>query len=183
MICILSGPSCAGKSILLQSSQLGAFTGIALSNQLVFPADIVVSGCIPDSDCFVHYNTLRATDRVVRTGNIDRMDSDNFQTDGPWREICCKNADKFVIVLVASAAVLRDRMLSRRYIEPHLGATTPEAYSSEHWTRVLDSIDLLAHYKNWIKEICRNNIEYCLVNSMDTSYRVIDHDRLDSLLR
>ena len=182
MICIVSGPSCVGKSTFLQDTQVYPITNLLSTDPVVFPYTISNQTENQKDSCFIHYNTLRVADQIFRNSDEKTGLQNNFTTDLSWGKISKFSTPTNVIVLVASRTVLENRMLSRQFIETKaLTGFPPERYSAKHWIGVLNSLDLHAHYLSWCSELRRVGKQYTLINSESEDYQILKHDELRHL--
>ncbi|MCF7989121.1 MAG: hypothetical protein K9M02_01635 [Thiohalocapsa sp.] len=185
MICIVSGPSCAGKSTLLQHARIELISGMPASpaRPVVFPSALQQGFAPLEPDCFFHYNILRLADSIRRGAEREALSPLHFASDEPWQRLLESALPKRAIVLVTTRAVLRERMAAKTLIEPPAlaGNAGSVGYSGGYWRDLLDGIDLCAFYRAWCHELERRAIPYCLVDSSDLDYRPLSAHRLHSL--
>ena len=183
MIYIISGPSSAGKSTLLQSSKLPEITSLPADYPVVFPANMVNNADALQNGCFFHYNILRVADHLYRKTDIKAESTHHFMADSPWQKMSQLDTPKKAIILLVSRTILKKRMLSRQHVEQSklTGHSSVGVYPSNHWTEVLDTVNMQELYLAWCAELNKAGISYTLINSEDTGYNVITKDQLQSL--
>ncbi len=174
MIHIISGPSCAGKSTLINSAKIHSIANVSSKQPVLFPKDIENdSGAIQDN-CFLHYNILRAADKSYRSSNNKAQQMYSFMSDAPWAEVNEIPQPKKAIILLTSRSILEERMSSRQHIEPrNLTGYSPSDYPVNHWLQVLNGVDLEEIYSSWCTELKLQEIEYTLINSENSNYEII----------
>ena len=183
MIYIISGPSSAGKSTLLQSSKLPAITRLPPNYPVVFPANMANNADALQNGCFFHYNILRVADHLYRKTDIKAESTHHFMADSPWQKMSQLDTPKKAIILLVSRTILKKRMLSRQHVEQSklTGHSNVGVYPSNHWTDVLDTVNMQELYLAWCAELNKANISYTLINSEGASYNIITKRQLTSL--
>lgn len=169
MICIVSGPSCAGKSSLLQGAQRQTVTGVAAAMPTRFPSQWERDPDLLAGDCFVHYNLLRPAS-AASAAETGKAQSPGFAEDPAWRMLGALDATMQAVVLVASRATLASRMAGRQRIEDPALLPGAGAYPSAYWLSVLGGVDLASLYASWCRELRRCGIPYRLVSSETPGY-------------
>jgi len=184
MIHIISGPSCAGKSTLLDNAKIYSITNVSSKQAVVFPYEIDSNNRNIQDGCFIHYNLLRTANRVranIEFNNKARLMYD-FMLDPAWVTITKAPQTKKAIILIASRSVLEQRMSSRRHGEfINLQGSSPAPYPSDDWRKLLNTVDLEKLYFCWIEELKQQKIEFTLVNSENSNYGVMSEDELKHL--
>lgn len=176
MICIISGPSCAGKSTLLQSQQVQSITGFPDSTPVQFPSTLANNVLRKKQSCFLHYNTLR----VARDGLGDS--AFDFSADLDWQRALAMKTDKTALVMVATRSTLERRMLARKRIEPTgLRDCASNRYNGLRWLKVLESVDLNSVYLKWCLELEQSEIPYTLIHSETYEYPVLSDEQFKTL--
>jgi len=174
MICIVSGPSCSGKSTFLASPEAQRLSSLPLAAPVVFPPRLRRPAIKPP--CYFHYNILRPASAWFSRDPYD------FHQDRPWRELTRSPLPKAAIVLIASRRHLQTRMNRRRFVgeNPTLGFLNPR-YKNRRWMGVLGSVDLEHIYHSWLLELKRHGIPAILVDASDDAYKVLDETSLRSI--
>ena len=166
MICIVSGPSCSGKSTFLARAESSRLTRLPDSAPIVFPAQVCKTpdcACVP---CHFHYNILRPADASRRNGGTEGLRYTDFASDRAWTMLLQSPLPKTAVVMVAGRHVLRQRMSRRRFVNEGfiLGCLNP-IYKRRHWLGLLEEIDVEALYRAWLAELERHAIPSILVDA------------------
>lgn len=175
MICIVSGPSCSGKSTFLHSDAAAEHSRQSPMPPVVFPKDIIRHRQILAAPCFVHYNILRPANALASNWPGTFSSYTDFRADSAWQLISASTQPKTAVVLVAGRSVLHRRMTLRKRIgESYILNIFNPRYKSGHWTSLLDSVDMGTLYSAWLDELKRINIIPTLVDAADPSWRHLD---------
>ena len=179
MICIVSGPSCSGKSTFVRSPMAARTSCLSPSVPVFYPARAYQTQTIPSGPCFFHYNILRpAALRRKRTGLTSHCT--DFCADKAWRVVSHASRPKTAIVLVINKTTLRQRMVQRgRVGENFIFNIFNPRYKSTRWTELLDSVDLAALYAAWFDELRDLGINATILDASNPSYRKMDVNTLD----
>lgn len=193
LMSIICGPSCAGKSTFISDPRSGQFTGHTASAPIIFPANWQNREHAAGEHFLFHYNTLRTAGKLFGRGpgNAGSRSADGYTTfghDAAWQRVITSTYTKQAVVLIASRAVLEERMSARLDIEPKsLGYggnclvrlyNRYRSYPGAYWRQVLFRIDLEKLYQAWCEELHRQQIPFTLLNSCDHSYASIAPDDL-----
>ena len=207
MLWIISGPSSAGTSTLIESGDAGVITGLAPDTPTLFPRQFDPSECDPRGQYYLHYNILKPYhlppisdlscgftrrlchflwDRVPGSGpSYWRYIKDQwrYRNDSAWRRLAACDLRKKAIVLIASKHLLIERASKRTVTEKNTlyGKETPP-YPTEYWVRAYRRVDLYEIYAAWFAELTRNHIEYILLDCSDPRWSRLDECRLSRSL-
>ena len=182
MIYIISGPTCAGKSTLLQSTRIHSITNLSPTYPVVFPGSIPSNADILQNGCYFHYNLLRAANKAFKSPDNINESMHNFKSDYPWSYMHKLSIPKKAIILIASRTVIEKRITSRRHIEPsNLTGRSPSPYPVSHWMKVLNTVDLQELYLAWCAELKQIGITYTLINAENGDYETLRQEQLKYL--
>lgn len=183
MISIISGPSCAGKSMLLTNSCIiEKLTGVSSSAPVIFPNSLSDQKFTSGLTYLFHYNILRHADFISRNRAAIIDPYTAFACDPRWKELLALPYPKKAIVLVVSYSTLVKRMSIRSSIEPAiLGGNNSRPYPRKRWIELLSAVDLDELYQAWCRELQKNGIPFVLVDSSDASYTTIEPHQLQCL--
>lgn len=182
MIHIISGPSCAGKSTLLDDSKINSKTNFSLNKPVLYPKDIEYSSDAIQDNCFIHYNILRPADNSNNYFNNREQQMLDFMSDAPWAKISKSPQPKKAIILIVSRSILEKRMLSRQYVEPKsLTGFSPEYYPAKRWLQLLGAVDLKELYNVWFAELKHHGIDYTVINGENSNYEIIQKKDVKNL--
>lgn len=180
MICIVSGPSCSGKSTFMCSPTAAGISCLYPSIPVIYPARCYQTQTIPSGPCFFHYNLLRPADALCRKRTTSASHHADFSADKAWRTVSQSPLPKSAIVLVVDKKTLRQRMEQRGSVGENfiLNIFNPR-YKSAHWTELLDSVDLATLYGTWFDELRGLGIDATILDASNPSYRKMHADTLD----
>ncbi len=182
MICIVSGPSCSGKSTFLARSEASRLTRLPDSAPIVFPAQVRKTpdrACVP---CHFHYNILRPADASRRNRRTEGLRYTDFASDRAWIMFLQSPLPKTAVVMVAGRHLLRQRMSQRRFVNEcfMFGCLNP-LYKRRHWLDLLEEIDVEALYRAWLAELERHAIPSILVDAACPFHSTMDPESLSTL--
>jgi len=171
MFWLVTGPSCAGKTTLVNGGHRAAVIRAPATAEVVFPATFNAGAPESAGSTIYHYNILRRLEALLSSGaSLSVSDYFDFQADSPWRQVLDLPVPKQALVLIVCRRVLLARMASRTVIEPSMNTTEP-AYPQHHWRGILESIDLNLLYRAWCTELQRHGISVELIDSSNYLYR------------
>lgn len=75
-----------------------------------------------------------------------------------------------VIVLIANADLIKQRMLKRKLVEERKISDNKSPYPQNYWLTVLEQVNLLDVYNIWLDFLRQNKIEYQLYNANTMDY-------------
>ncbi len=184
MICIVSGPSSAGKSAILTNSKcLAELTDLSPSSPVVFPASMSNAPAVFKKDCFFHYNILRYADYLNRHPLRKFSSYTKFVSDSSWKKILTLSYPKKAIVMVVPRSVLLHRIPLRKQVEPKkLKGNSSVSYPNSYWMNLLERVDLEKLYLAWCVELENKGIPYTLIDSSNESYLIIKKDQIKHLV-
>jgi hypothetical protein len=203
MLWIVSGPSCAGKSTLLESERITFLTGLERNTPIIFPKYFQPQESGQLLDCFVHYNILR----LCHLPPISKIQYGFFRclfgylkdkilgyNKSYWQHIknkwqyrndpaFCKIVDSSLpikaIIIVVCKSILINRVANRKVIESKaLYGRKTRQYPVEFWEGVYKRLDLYDIYTAWYEELSLAGIDCIFLDGSDFSYRRIDHESL-----
>lgn len=183
MICIISGPSCAGKSTFLKSSTLKLLTETVGSSPCLFPSDIMsYSNNISRDNYYLHYNILR-TASISDHSRINSVNSDPYaySTDKAWDIVRKIPVRKSAVVLVTARSELIQRMSSRDSLEMMLRKLSSYRYPKSYWLSILAQLDLNVLYTSWCNELKNHKIPFTLIDSSSPKYEIVSEARLNAI--
>ena len=155
MICIVSGPSSAGKTTFLESPRALEVTGLPRTTRVWFPKQIGPGNPPTGENAFIHYNILRPFQRTPRPQDV-AFGPDLFAGDKQWRAILALPGEKRAVIVVADRATLVERVKARVDVE----TGDPHAYGVAKWLRLYNTISVDAVYRAWRDELKRRGIAY-----------------------
>jgi hypothetical protein len=180
MICIVSGPSCSGKSTFLRTHAAGKVSCIPPSAPVIYPARGKRSQPLPICPCFFHYNLLRPADALYKAGTDVTAQYTDFSADRAWKTVSLSPLPKKAIVLVAGKRDLLQRMTQRRRIgENFIFEIFNPRYKSDYWVSLLHAVDLAFLYAGWIRELHELAIDTVLLDASSLLYKTLDIGNLD----
>lgn len=182
MFTLICGPSCAGKSTFLTTVVRNERAPKA--PEVLFP-DQILSGMIPPSDGYVHYNLMRPIQFVpgqAQCPTVGMNDAWTYDIDPAWGAINSLPGARRAIVIVASAADLRVRSSSREHLEPDLRSLKAD-YPRAHWRQVYEVANLLLIYGMFIAELHRRGIPFTCYAARDAGFFEIDEGEIHAFVR
>ena len=186
MICIISGPTCSGKSAFLSNPKNFKWTGYPPSTPVVFPKKILKQEFDLGDDFFIHYNILRYANQLWHADQFHQNSKDksdsciNFASELTWNKVISFPYSKMAIILVAKRSVLLDRISCREVVEqsrPNFN-NPGHPYPQHKWINILKSIDLNILYQAWCSELEKNKIPFTLLDSNNKSYSIIEPSQI-----
>ena len=155
MICIVSGPTSAGRTTILESPRAPEITGVPRGTRVWFPKQIGPGSPPPGQDALIDYNILRPFQRTPRPQDVV-FGPELFAGDKQWRAILALPGEKRAVIVVADRATLVARVKAR--VDPETG--DPNAYGVAKWVRLYNTISVDAVYRAWRDELKRRGIPY-----------------------
>lgn len=209
-MCIISGPSSVGKSFFIESGAVSKVSGFPEGTPTLFPYD--ADSCYAEPrDVYMHYNILRLAHILPKPLKDTRKnpmsmlyqwifnqnigggsgcwrymrDSWLYTKDQELNNILKLNVKKQAIVLVSDKKTILNRIKKRRLIEGTLPSNyNDKRYPTDYWEAVYQDINLLEVYTKWCMQLEAENIEYKLINSMNSQYKLIkDKELLGDIIR
>lgn len=159
MICIVSGPQCAGKTALIESPRAPEATGVPRGTRVWFPKQIGPGSPPPGQDAIVQYNILRPFQRTSRPQDVI-IGPQLFGGDKQWRAILALPGEKRAVIVVTARATLVERV--KALTDEVTG--DPNAYGAAKWLRLYNAISVEAVYRAWRDELKRRGIAYVEVD-------------------
>ena len=165
MICIISGPTCSGKSAFLSNPKNFKWTGYPPSTPVVFPKKILKQEFDLGDDFFIHYNILRYANQLWHADQFHQNSKDksdsciNFASELTWNKVISFPYSKMAIILVAKRSVLLDRISCREVVE-----------------QSRPNLNIL--YQAWCSELEKNKIPFTLLDSNNKSYSIIEPSQI-----
>jgi hypothetical protein len=184
MIWIVSGPSSVGKSTFLKSDYfIKKFNIQEETDKTLFAYQVNES--LSDSineTTFLHYNICRSIQNKKASRKIlfkklplplTREKNYTYE-DTKWDIITSLDKTKMhVIVLVASKEELLKRISTRQYNEPLYTKESKSNYPKHKWKKLYKSLNFEKLYSSWCNELDTKNINYTLIDSSSTDYKLI----------
>ncbi|RYD72264.1 MAG: hypothetical protein EOP84_23450 [Verrucomicrobiaceae bacterium] len=201
MLWIISGPSSVGKSTFLASQRCYDLTGggpDALT-RFAFEQDPALS---EHEDSFFHYNLLRPASRFRREHSPPplrwyqlrtrfrrlfdtpplasstralQQGAQDFSRDPAWANLVASPTPKKAIVLVADQDRILERVRSRTKVEEEMPSGLSNTYRPTDWLWFYERLDLAELYRAWYAELARCGIEYLIVDSNDSHFRLLEN--------
>lgn len=150
MATLIVGPTCSGKSTLVNSPSLAEF-GVD-SQAIIFPDQLSYKTIQPHS-C-IHYNLLHG---IFKFGAC--WQNWEFPDEPIFKQILNSNKVQNAIVLVSPIQELRQRIKTRKIIEAH----NPTPYPNQFWLKCLEKINIFYLYEKFLGTL----------NTLGISYKVI----------
>jgi len=168
---VISGPSSAGKTHLLDSERLREITSLDPDAPILFPAKLEDEISL-ERDSYLHYNLLRPAQQAV---NADRDPAEalDFGQDEAWAKVLAADANVRAIVLVADAETLRNRSGGRDFNEPD-GA---RAYKRDKWLSLYERVDLEVLYRAWRAELDARGFPFVELDSTQPDFPELERAR------
>lgn len=173
---LVAGPTGAGKSTLIHSSELARFIADGLIPSNVVYGYELIEGGIPDN-ALIHYNLLHA----AQSESIGAPDETgipwDYEGDPIFRKIMADRRLRLAIVLVTPAEELAERTRNRRFVEERVENRSP--YDGQHWRNIIARTNLPAAYERFFRHLERRSIPYIVVySSARTPSRFCPSDRV-----
>lgn len=181
MLWIVSGPTSVGKSTFITNPRCADITGLPPETPVAWPATYSRLDEHDATDLFYHYNTLRPLHLKHRYETSDLPEkhpvinsATDFGQDPRWNDLIGREIPKKAVVLVAGKQTILQRVRRRQIIESQTLTNREESrYPAQLWLELLESVDIVALYQAWCRELRSHGIPYVLVNSNDGAYSII----------
>ena len=166
---LVSGPTSAGKTRLINSPRIRELTGLGEDAPVLHPNDLTRKLRL-SRDTVLHYNLLRPAQRSVQKGGQPVHD---FGIDRKLGQALALDAERRALILVASKAKLTERSGQRIENEPGSG----NDYGRTKWLDLYERVDLDELYGAWRDELRRLQIPWVELDSESQSFPEIGSNR------
>ena len=166
-LCIVSGPSSAGKSAFIHSPRAAALTGLGPDTRVLGPKRFRVKRALKQ-DVILHYNLTRPAQRAIKRGVAGGPYT--FDRDTRLLEALAMPAERSAVILVVDRETLIERVRRRQVGGP--GRREP--YDRDFFLNLYERLDLDRLYEAWRGELRRRAIPYLEIDACDEAFALIE---------